>query len=171
LPPAQKTQYGSFKPTREVRAAWEATLALTRVLGSRLVLFQCPASFGPTRAHVRDLTRFFETAERGGLGFVWEPRGEWTDATIKSLCRRLRLIHGVDPFQRRPVWGEPAYFRLHGQGGYHSRYTDPELSELARRTRDFDDAYVLFNNARMWDDARRFRRQVLTSSTVEPENP
>jgi uncharacterized protein YecE (DUF72 family) len=143
-----------------VLGAWETTRALARALGCRIVLFQCPASFTPTPEHVRNLTRFFEVAERERLRFAWEPRGKWADAEITSLCRRLDLIHCVDPFRRRPVWGQPAYFRLHGKGGYHYRYSDAELGELRTIAADFAEAYVLFNNTNMFEDARRFLRLV-----------
>jgi len=152
----KKKQYGSFKPTSEVRAAWAETLALARVLGSRIVVFQCPASFTATAEHIQNLTAFFEKIERAGLAFAWEPRGEWPDAKVKTLCRRLDLIHCVDPFQRRSVWGEPAYFRLHGKGGYHYKYSGAELKELRALVKPFREAYVLFNNTAMFDDARRF---------------
>jgi len=160
LPAARRARYGAFKPTPEVHAAWEATRALAGTLGTRVVLFQCPASFTPTALHRRNLTRFFETVERGELRFAWEPRGDWSDAEVSELCRRLDLIHCVDPFQRRPLWGTPAYFRLHGKGGYRYRYTDADLEELRALTREAGAAYVLFNNLAMWDDARRFRALV-----------
>jgi uncharacterized protein YecE (DUF72 family) len=157
LSAAGKKRYGSFKPTAEVRAAWAETLALARALRSRIVLFQCPASFSPTPAHIANLTGFFGAVERDGLAFAWEPRGDWSDADVKALCRRFRLIHCVDPFQRTPAWGEPAYFRLHGKGGYHYKYSDAELQELRTLLKPFRGAYVLFNNTEMFDDARRFR--------------
>jgi uncharacterized protein YecE (DUF72 family) len=156
LSPAARERYGGFRPTREVRAAWEQTRALARLLRARIVLFQTPASFTPAPSHIRRLTRFFEEAERDALRFVWEPRGDWPDPTVRALCKRLSLIHGVDPFQRRPVRGEPAYFRLHGRGGYRYGYTDADLRELCAMTRVAKDAYVLFNNVEMFDDARRF---------------
>ncbi len=154
----RKRRYGAFKPTAEIHRAWEATRALARALGSKIVLFQSPASFTPTPRHKAHLEAFFKKVERGGLLLAWEPRGEWDDAEIRSLCRQLDLIHCVDPFQRRPVAGEPAYFRLHGRGGYHYRYSDAELKELLALCRDRPSAYVLFNNTEMFADARRFLR-------------
>ncbi|HET8577710.1 MAG TPA: DUF72 domain-containing protein [Methylomirabilota bacterium] len=156
LPLAARERYGGFKATREIRAAWEQTRALALLLGARVVLFQCPASFTPTRPHISRLTRFFEEVERDDLRFVWEPRGDWPDPTVRTLCKRLSLIHGVDPFQRRPVWGAPAYFRLHGRGAYRYRYSDADLSELRAIARTVGSAYVLFNNVEMFDDAQRF---------------
>lgn len=151
-----RRRYGAFKPTAEVRAAWRATLELARALRSRVALFQSPASFTPTREHRENLEAFFGEAERGGLLFAWEPRGQWTDATVRALCRALDLVHAVDPFQRRPVWGEIAYFRLHGRGGYQYRYSDAELGELRAFCRGRRAVYVLFNNSEMFADARRF---------------
>jgi uncharacterized protein YecE (DUF72 family) len=153
----ERARYGAFKPTAEVAAAWDETLALARLLAARVVLFQCPASFDPSPTHVRHLARFFERAARDGLRFAWEPRGAWPDRRIRELCRRLDLIHCVDPFQRAPVWGEPAYFRLHGRGGYRYAYTQADLHELRERVRAQGAAYVLFNNLSMFEDARRFR--------------
>ena len=158
LTQARKKRYGSFKPTREVHAAWKETLALARALRSKILVFQCPASFTPTREHIKNLTEFFEKVERGDLAFAWEPRGDWPDVEVKAICKRLDLIHCVDPFQRRSVWGEPAYFRLHGKGGYHYKYSDAELAELRAIVKPFKAAYVLFNNTEMFDDARRFLR-------------
>jgi uncharacterized protein YecE (DUF72 family) len=155
----ERARYGAFRPTPEVHAVWQATLELARALGSALVLFQCPPSFTPTSEHVRHLTRFFETIDRGGLRLAWEPRGDWPPAQVRALCRRLDLIHAVDPFQRASVWGEPAYYRLHGRGGPHYRYSDADLADLRVRVGP-GPAWVLFNNTAMWDDARRFRRLV-----------
>ncbi len=152
----QRSLYGRFRPTAAVRAAWMRTLGLARALGSRLVLFQTAASFTPATRHAKNLTTFFDGAERDGLAFAWEPRGAWSDAQIRDLCRRLSLIHCVDPFARRQVWGEPAYFRLHGRAGYRYRYSDSELEELRALVREAGAAYVLFNNAAMFEDARRF---------------
>lgn len=156
LPEAAKPRYGAFKPTAEVHAAWRATAGLARILGARIVVFQCPASFTPTARHRADLEAFFGEIDRGGLTLAWEPRGAWEDAEIGRLCRKLDLIHCVDPFQRRPVWGSPAYFRLHGKGGYHYRYTDAELAELLGICRGFETVYCLFNNTSMFEDAQRF---------------
>jgi uncharacterized protein YecE (DUF72 family) len=163
LPESRKTRYGAFRPTPEVFAAWEATRTLARALGSKIVLFQSPASFTPGARHRANLERFFGRAERGGLAFAWEPRGAWPDAEVRALCRALDLIHCVDPFQRRSLWGEPAYFRLHGRGGSRSRYTDAELEELRGVCRGAGSACVLFNNIEMWGDALRFLRLLSTA--------
>lgn len=72
----------------------------------------------------------------------------------------------MDPFQRRPVWGEPAYFRLHGKGGYHYRHSDAELEAPRVLVKSFEESYVLFNNTAMFGDAHRFLVIACNSSNL-----
>lgn len=158
LSAAQLAGCGAFQPSKEVFAAWERTAAAARALGARVVLFQCPARFTPTPEHINNLTRFFRTIDRGDFRLVWEPRGAWEPSRVRRLCEQLALTHGVDPFRQPPVAGDFRYFRLHGRGGYRSRYSDADLGEVVLRCRGRATTYVLFNNAYMWDDARRLQR-------------
>jgi uncharacterized protein YecE (DUF72 family) len=150
-------RYGFFRPTDELLAAWERTKEVAEALEAQIVLFQCPASFTPTKEHIADVRAFFQAIERDSLLLAWEPRGEWKEEQIKRLCQELDLIHGVDPFQRLPIHGEIAYFRLHGIGGYRYRYTDEELSRLLRWCREYEKGYCLFNNISMFEDALRMK--------------
>lgn len=153
--------YGWFRPTNAVREAWRRTLEVARALESPILVFQCPASFAPSRESVGHLRRFFESAEREGRVFVWEPRGAWPDSLVRDLCEALDLTHGVDPFTGPALGGRVAYFRLHGRGGYRYRYTDEDIETLLARCRaelasGRRPVYVMFNNVSMLDDARRF---------------
>jgi hypothetical protein len=47
--------------------------------------------------------------------------GNWADEEIEGLCAELDLVHGVDPFVRKPVFDGIRCFRLHGRESY--RYT------------------------------------------------
>ncbi len=154
IPAAARPRYGSVAPTDEVREAWRETRAVARLLGATVVVFQCPASFAPTREHVANLRRFFRDAEREEFRFVWEPRGGWPADLIEGLCRELDLVHCVDPFADRSAYGTPRYYRLHGRRGFRYRYTDDDLRALRGWCQA--PAYVLFNNVAMWEDALRF---------------
>lgn len=156
---------GSFKWTPIVREAWDVTLACARALRSRVVLFQCPASFGPTKTNLKRLEKFFSKIERGGLEFAWEPRGEaWGADAVRAICRDLNLRHAVDPFAGRTVTTDKPYFRLHGRKGWRYRYEDGELEELASMLPDEGaPSYVFFNNIHMTEDALRFRQIVRDS--------
>jgi uncharacterized protein YecE (DUF72 family) len=155
IPPEAADHYGFFRPTDEVRQAWEETASIGRALESRVVLFQCPASFRQTEENIRNLRRFFEGIPRRPALLAWEPRGDWSDETALGICRDLDLLHCTDPLVRTPVWGEPRYLRLHGGAGYRHRYSLEELSRLASLV-ERRPAFVLFNNVSMLDDARTF---------------
>jgi uncharacterized protein YecE (DUF72 family) len=156
LTPAERRQAGAFQPTPLVREAWETSREMAQALAARIILFQCPASFTPTPEHLANLRRFFEDTERGDLLFAWEPRGPWPRELVADLCHDLDLIPAGDPLTTPPFPSRLAYFRLHGRGGYRYTYTIADFSQLAEVLPGHEEAYVLFNNIAMWDDARRF---------------
>ena len=65
------------RPVAQAKYFEALSLALAAALSSTVVLFQCPASFTPTRRHKANLQALFEKVEPGGLAFAWQPRGEW----------------------------------------------------------------------------------------------
>lgn len=165
LPGDERAACGFFQPTPPVLRSWGRTWEVAQALSARIVLFQCPASFTPSDQHIAHLESFFGQIERGDVAFVWEPRGAWPADLVRDLCERLHLVHCVDPFAGESAAGDIAYYRLHGIGGYRSRYTDHDLARLLRTCRGAlasgrESAYVLFNNAAMREDARRFRALV-----------
>lgn len=156
VPRNKRDRYGSFRATEEVLAAWHTTRDAARALGSRVIVFQCPASFTPTDQHLANMRLFFHVIrpEVPDLVLGWEPRGNWPRDIIESLCNELGLVYIVDPFQNPPPATQPLYFRLHGIGGYQYRYTDEDLQKLRAMCRGT--TYCLFNNVWMAEDAERF---------------
>jgi uncharacterized protein YecE (DUF72 family) len=159
IDPGRAGRYGRFQPTAEVLAAWERSAAFARAVGAPVVLFQCPESFRPTRQNIANLRAFCERIDRAGLRLAWEPRGAWPAGTVVELCRDLDLVHCVDPFKDRPLYGGVQYFRLHGRDGYtyDYRYSDEELRQIREWARE-KPSFVLFNNVHMKADAARFLR-------------
>jgi uncharacterized protein YecE (DUF72 family) len=156
LADAERRQAGAFRPTAIVQRAWDATREIARALGARVILFQCPGSFGPSPENLANLRRFFEELDREEFTLAWEPRGPWPRELVAALCRELQLLPAGDPFATPPFPGPMVYFRLHGRGGYRYSYTEADLQELARLLRDREEAYVLFNNLSMWTNACSF---------------
>lgn len=156
-PPGDPEEAGNFRPTEAVHAAWETTLESARALEATLVVFQCSARFTPEDENADNLRRFFRDIDRDGLGFVWEPRGDWPEELVGKLCADLGLIHCVDPLKQRPVTGGTAYFRMHGVTGYRYEHSDDDLKRLLETAGGFETAYCLFNNMTMREDAERFR--------------
>jgi uncharacterized protein YecE (DUF72 family) len=156
---------GYFKPTAIVREAWEITLASAKALEARTILFQCPASFKSTKENIKNLEKFFSGIERGRLNFAWEPRGDWDEKTVKKICDDLDLWHTVDPFSKPTVTPEKCYYRLHGRTGYHYKYEEDELAELAAMLPENRISYVFFNNRYMLEDAMVFQKLVEDSTS------
>lgn len=147
---------GGFQPTEEVWHAWEVTRDIACALAAAAIVFQCPASFRPEAQNIRNLEAFFLRIGTCPYLLAWEPRGDWPGDLVRDLCTRLNLIHCVDPFAADPATSGARYFRLHGRGGYRYRYSDTELWELsAKALAGGEEAYVMFNNIWMKDDALR----------------
>lgn len=161
----QRREAGAFRLSPTVVGAWWRMLQSATALESRVILFQCPASFGPTKDNKANLRAFFRVINRqmpqgksrDRFTFVWEPRGDWRAEEVRDLCEELNLVHCVDPFRQDPATNGLGYFRLHGQTGFRYRYTVDDLRTLREKARRFNPCYVLFNNISMWDDARRFQ--------------
>jgi uncharacterized protein YecE (DUF72 family) len=157
IPSGAEEHYGFFRPTDEVWEAWERTREFAKALKAKAIVFQCPPSFRETQENISSMRQFFQVVKGPGFLFAWEPRGGWSESTIKDLCSGLRLIHCVDPFENEALYGEPSYYRLHGGPGYRHRYTEEELRHLKQRLGNRE-AYVLFNNLSMRNDALAFAR-------------
>jgi uncharacterized protein YecE (DUF72 family) len=145
---------GFFKPTQEVFEAYEVTKEVAKVLKANIIVFQTPKSFSESEESMQNLREFFSSIQDEFV-FVWEPRG-WSDESVASICGELNLIHAVDPFVQKPLYGEINYFRLHGahKKMYRHKYSDEELKQLLEFC--VRESYVLFNNVYMYEDARRF---------------
>ena len=168
LSPRQLQQAGSFRWNAVTRMAWERTLEIALALQAKVVLFQLPCSFLPSAENLDRLRRFFTEVPREGFRFAFEPRGDaWTDELLRPLLRELRLIHAVDPFLRRTLGRGLRYSRLHGRPAYHYHYgySDAELTELHHKLSHAWPNWVLFNNDRMVEDARRFKESFLVEAS------
>jgi uncharacterized protein YecE (DUF72 family) len=156
IAPGREGNYGFFKLTAEVTEAWHRTEEIAEALQAKVIVFQCPPSFGEEGQNVENMRKFFSAIARRFL-FVWEPRGQWSQAGVKALCEELNVVHCVDPLEREPLYGRINYFRLHGGPGYRHKYSDEELRWLRDRWGS-GEAYFLFNNLSMYDDALRLER-------------
>lgn len=153
---------GSFRPTAEVKMAWERTLGAARILGAEVVLFQTPPGFSPSSSNQDALRRFRAevVGDVGDLHLAWEPRGIWEPAQAGRLAAELGLIYALDPLQLEvpPPEGERAYFRVHGLGLYRNKISEDHLDVLAEMASLYRRAWVVFANVEKYPDAQHFRR-------------
>lgn len=147
---------GYFQPTDEVFAAWEKINEIAKTLNTKIIVFQCPASFTPIKQHKENLRKFFSTIERDHYLIVWEPRGSWQQEEIDELCEELQLIACLNPFLKHSLARTMGYFRLHGKGGYRYRYNKKDLIHLKDLSGSLKQTYFMFNNIYMFEDAKRF---------------
>lgn len=163
IPRSQWDRYGSFRPTGEVRQAWQRTLDIASILDASVILFQCPPQFTPTQEHIHNFESFFKSIERGDRKLAWEPRGSWPADLVTSLCREFGLTHAVDPLIQLPLAGEFQYFRLHGGVDYQYRYTREDLQRLVPLLAGGKKTFTLFNNVAMWENGLMLREMLSTS--------
>ncbi|BER92486.1 DUF72 domain-containing protein [Thermatribacter velox] len=165
----RKENLGFFKPTEEVEFAYRHSLLLAKVLEAKALIFQCPPSFKPSGENLKNLQSFFESANQERpqeLLFGLELRGGWPEELIQKICQDFDLVHVVDPFQERPTAGKVYYFRLHGKGKYHYRYSETELQELVQRIKRLPEkeCFLFFNNTFMYENALEMKALLLKGS-------
>jgi uncharacterized protein YecE (DUF72 family) len=67
-----------------VRERWEVNYVVADALEDHVIVFQCPASSGPTEDNVAALYRFLERIETP-LVKAWEPRGSWPSHLVEKV--------------------------------------------------------------------------------------
>ena len=174
-PPGNLANYGFLKPTKENFTAWEKVLDIADTLKAKVIVLQTPASLPYTDESIRWVREFFNivssvTSNKHIIG--WEPRGKWVTEKALNVLREIlvenNITHIIDIFRRDPVHiYKILYIRLHGIGGkevnYRYKYTDEDLEHLLNKIRTIghNNAFVLFNNVAMFDDALRFKKILL----------
>jgi uncharacterized protein YecE (DUF72 family) len=157
IPEEKKGDYGFFKGTDEVEEAWSKTAQFARALGVKKILFQSPASFSPSSGHIKNMKQFFGKKKAFPFIYIWEPRGSWRREEVERICRELEIIPCLDPFGGSSIHGDLLYLRLHGKTGYRYTYSDAEINELIRSGKAYSEAYIMFNNMNMYEDAKRLK--------------
>ncbi len=148
---------GYFRDSKIVQSAWATTLECAEALQAKRILFQCPASFKPTKVNLENMRSFFSQIDRAKKLLFFEPRGaDWTPQLVKDLCTELNIFHAVDPFVSESQTPEETYFRLHGKTGWRYVYTDEEIIEIEKMLPRKGTACIFFNNIKMREDASRF---------------
>lgn len=75
---------------------------------------------------------------------------------MKRLCTELNIIPCLDPFEETSIQEDLLYTRLHGEKGYRYTYSETEMKQLIGIGKSVPQAYFMFNNASMVEDAQRF---------------
>lgn len=156
------THFDRFGGAESVKA-FEETKKVAEKLRANFLVFQSPASFGPTKENIARARKFFGKIERGDFRLGWEVRWskDWTREIVEPLFEELDLEHIVDPLRQESFRRKVGYYRLHGLGErmmYYYTFSDAELKEIAKRVKGAE--YVFFNNITMGEDAIRFKKMI-----------
>lgn len=158
----EKPKAGYVQDTDVVEEGWEATVEIARILDAPLAVLQLPPSFDPTEANREKLVDF-AVSRAADVDLAVEVRGSWEPEHVREVTEDAHVVHATDPFAMPSQTPEKLYLRLHGrpadERNYNYTYTDEDLEELLDRVADAQDAWVVFNNHTMFDDAQRFRRR------------
>jgi len=158
IPEKKKKNYGFFKETEEVEEGWQRTAEFARALGVEKIVFQSPASFTPSESSIRNLKHFFQKRKSNSFTFIWEPRGQWRRLEAERLCTELGIVPCLDPFEGKLAMGDLLYTRLHGRKGYRYTYSEMEMKEIMEKGMSYPNAYFMFNNVNMYEDAQRMKK-------------
>ncbi|MEM0123367.1 MAG: DUF72 domain-containing protein [Conexivisphaerales archaeon] len=156
---------GGLKPTSQNLELWNSFIKETAVLAPALYVFQTPPSYG-SEEQLRDAYEFFKNI-KSDAKIGWEPRGKAYENSgmVVRIFDDLGIVHIVDPLRRSPISRGLQYFRLHGKGNretnYSYNYTDKDLYELYLKVRDFSEAFIMFNNINMFENAKVFMEKFL----------
>lgn len=162
---------------KECFDAYKIIKEFALALDAKIILFQSPQGFKPTKENIIKMKNFFNKVDRKNILLAWEPRGEWyekksqnqnSEEILKNLLKELDLIHAVDPLRNQSLYQgkeKILYFRLHGFGQpsiYLWQFTDKELKKVYAiiKKASFRKAYIFFNNARQYEDALRFKKLI-----------
>jgi uncharacterized protein YecE (DUF72 family) len=153
-----------LEPIPEVLDAVTRMQDICRVLRSKYLVLQTPASFPVTASKVDACRQLFRSLSLKGLRLVWEVRQKGRSRLplrLRSLMQDLNVIHCVDLSRETPATdADVLYTRVFGKGE-HNRYqfTDEELVDIDRTivATARETAVVSFHNVRMYKDAARYQ--------------
>ncbi|MEM1741285.1 MAG: DUF72 domain-containing protein [Desulfurococcaceae archaeon] len=177
-PKGSLENYGYLKPTRENIDAFNQVLELAHVFKSRFIILQTPESMIYSDESVKWVSEFFKEIEsitQKRIVVGWEPRGEWSrrESVLEKILREYGILHVTDLFRRKPLYilDGLIYTRLHGIGpgevNYKYKYSVSDFEKLSSILSEFDfrEAYVLFNNIYMYQDALSFRKYLVEKTS------
>ena len=139
---------------------------VARVLNSKVLLFQTPASFKPTVQNLKKADKFFKTIKRDKFKLVWEVRWQenWPQKVVKAFFSKHKINQCVDPFRFDFCYARDfTYYRLHGMGTfsmYSYQFNKQDLKKLKERLKGKKPTYVMFNNVWMFEDALKLARSL-----------
>jgi len=158
--PPDSDEVGNMALSKFTKDSWNKTMKIASALKSKFVIVQLPPSFEFSDLNLQRIETFFESVEVQCTPLVEFRHASWISelGRIAAILNELDVFIIIDPLKGIFVDQRKNYLRLHGMNGftnYKHKYSDDELIRLERLTQGLE-AYILFNNVFMKDDALRF---------------
>ncbi len=148
---------------------FENVKKIAKALKSKILLFQTPASFKPSKHNVGLLEKFFLNIDRDGFIIVLEVRWHdtWKKQLVYKLFKKLDLEQSIDCLRQDFSFNKKLfYYRLHGFGKpmYNHKFSNQELKKIktiiVKNKKKGIPSYVFFNNYYMYEDALTFKKML-----------
>ncbi len=152
----------AFRRGKIVDAALDSLTEIVTLLAARIAVFTCPPELEDSRANRAAIKEFLGEVKKRFERIVLEVPPTWESTAAVDLALAAKVIPAVDPLSFGLAEAKVAYYRLPGPAGHKSRYEDPameRLAELALGARH-DEAFYVFTNVDMAQDARRLKRAI-----------
>ncbi|MEM4601770.1 MAG: DUF72 domain-containing protein [Desulfurococcaceae archaeon] len=171
--------YGYLRPTRENVEAFKKTVELARVLRAEVIVLQTPPTMPHSESALGWAHSFFEEVkplvDRSAI-IAWEVRGPLAYSPhLRDVFEGHDLLHVVDILKNKPIYKHSRgllYTRLHGIGrgevNYKYNYTEADLNKLCSAifSEEPREAYILFNNIRMLDNALKLKSMLKSTEDL-----
>ncbi|MEM4114361.1 MAG: DUF72 domain-containing protein [Candidatus Micrarchaeaceae archaeon] len=166
IPKAPQAITHTYKFSNGSEKLLKQFLNIAKSLDAEKLLFQTPASFAYSHENLAEVKKFFRKVPSNYTA-IWEPRGTWLtegENALVDLCESEGIILCTDPLRSKPNISQRFYYyRLHGFGKrmmYSYKFTDADLRRLKNEIKGIGNAYIMFNNTYMYEDAMRFKKMV-----------
>lgn len=157
--PGGPPEHGGMRPTPANVTLLDRTLAVAARLGA-VVRIHTTSDLVPGPDGLDRFQALLAAVDRRGVPIAWEQRGVLKDREVLRWCERLQVIPVLDPFQDLPAPGPVGFVRIHPFMTFATGLHAEQLARIAERIAAWDEAFVVFDTANAFREARALRRLV-----------
>jgi uncharacterized protein YecE (DUF72 family) len=155
--PGNAEGYGEFQNTDENRKLFEQAVRYADAVGSDTLVLMTPSDFTPAKPRREALATFLSAVHRASKKLVWQPSGPWEIERAAAFAAEIGAVLAVDPLRDDPPSGPACYLRLGPFSAMGSRVGNYDLEKIAEIAGSFEDATVIFDTEKAFDDAKNLK--------------
>jgi uncharacterized protein YecE (DUF72 family) len=166
--PGNAEGYGEFQNTDENRKLFERAVRYADAVEADTLVLITPSDFTPAKPRRDALSSFLGAVDRASKKLVWQPSGPWEIERAAAFAAEIDAVLAVDPLRDEPSKGPVCYLRLGPFSAMGSRVGNYDLEKIADVVRSFEDATVIFDTEKAFDDAKNLKT-VLAEGAFDDE--